>query len=442
MFTRIRLQRFRSFGDLSVDLTERNGNAKKIAVIYGENGAGKSNLSSAFVLLRELASTMNVRDIYEELLNRKAIFADENVETMVRQRIKSGMRDMQAIINDYRMVGNDEPIVVEYEFVLSGHVGRYCISLGKEEIVYEKLEFLLNKRKGVYFECSEAGISINPGIVKSKDLLKDIKKAANRYWGKHTLIAIFIHEIFDKSSSFGLDNVHDNLKKVLEFLTTVSCYVKIGNRRWENIDSRFEVLESADAGEINISDEAQLDVVEEILTTFFTAINSDIRKVYYRRKPNDKIINYELVVEKMISGEYRHIDFARESTGNHQILRILCYLLTACMGSVVVIDEADSTIHDYLFKKVFDEIIPYIRGQVIMTTHNTMLMEYDSAREVTFIFSEDEFGNKEIKAISDYDKRTYFNNNIRNKYLNNEYGGLPKVESIDFEKIIKRIDDV
>ena len=54
-----------------------------------------------------------------------------------------------------------------------------------------------------------------------------------------------------------------------------------------------------------------------------------------------------------------------------------------------------------------------------------MLMESEPARNTTYILSEDDAGNKVVKAISDYEKRTYLNNNIRNKYLNNEYGGLP-----------------
>ena len=105
--------------------------------------------ASSFVLLGELLSTMDVRDMYEEFLNQKAIFADESMETMIRQKIKSGMRDMQAIIDDYRMVGNDEPIVAEYEFLISGNAGKYTIAFGQDEIIYERLEYLLNKRKGV-----------------------------------------------------------------------------------------------------------------------------------------------------------------------------------------------------------------------------------------------------------------------------------------------------
>lgn len=439
MFTRIHLQNFRSFGDITFDLTEKNGKPKNLAVIYGENGAGKSNLASAFVLLGEIFSTMDVRDMYEEFLNQKAIFADESLESILRQRIKSGMRDMQAIIDDYRMGGTDAPIIAEYEFQISGNSGKYSIMFGHDEIIYEKLEYLLTKRKGTYFECSQSGININSSVVKSKDLLSDIKSSAKRFWGKHSILSIIVYELFDKAKAYGLDNITENFNDALNLLSSLSCYVKIGTRRWDKLNSDIDILESANTGKISAGKESQLDIAESIFTKFFSSINSDIQKAYYRRTYNDKFINYELMLEKLVAGQYRQIEFSRESTGNHQILRVLCYLLTACFEDIVIIDEADSAVHDYLFKKVFDEIEPFIDGQVIMTTHNTMLMEADFARNATYILSEEEPGNMIVKAISDYDKRTYVNNNVRNKYLNNEYGGLPQVRPIDFACLIREL---
>ena len=439
MFTRIHLQNFRSFGDITFDLTEKNGKPKNLAVIYGENGAGKSNLASAFVLLGEIFSTMDVRDMYEEFLNQKAIFADESLESILRQRIKSGMRDMQAIIDDYRMAGTDAPIIAEYEFQISGNSGKYSIMFGHDEIIYEKLEYLLTKRKGTYFECSQSGININSSVVKSKDLLSDIKSSAKRFWGKHSILSIIVYELFDKAKAYGLDNITENFNDALNLLSSLSCYVKIGTRRWDKLNSDIDILESANTGKISAGKESQLDIAESIFTKIFSSINSDIQKAYYRRTYNDKFINYELMLEKLVAGQYRQIEFSRESTGNHQILRVLCYLLTACFEDIVIIDEADSAVHDYLFKKVFDEIEPFIDGQVIMTTHNTMLMEADFARNATYILSEEEPGNMIVKAISDYDKRTYVNNNVRNKYLNNEYGGLPQVRPIDFACLIREL---
>ena len=71
-----------------------------------------------------------------------------------------------------------------------------------------------------------------------------------------------------------------------------------------------------------------------------------------------------------------------------------------------------------------------------MTTHNTLLMETDFAREATYILTETEGGHKDVRCITNFDKRTYLNNNIRNKYLNKEYGGIPKVTEIDFSSLV------
>ena len=77
-----------------------------------------------------------------------------------------------------------------------------------------------------------------------------------------------------------------------------------------------------------------------------------------------------------------------------------------------------------------------------MTTHNTMLMEADFAKNATYILCEDVYGCKKINSISDFDKRTYASNNIRNKYLNNGYGGLPNVTEINFKSLIDELDNV
>ena len=439
MFTSITLNSFRAFENLTFDLSSRNNNAKNIAIVYGENGAGKSNLMSAFVLLNELLNTMNVRDMIEEVLNQKAVFSDENMERALKTQLVAGLRDIQAIIDDYRMVGSTEPIIAEYEFIINGYTGKYIIELGEHEIIHERLEYLISRRRGVYFDYSKSDAVINSNIVKDRDLLSDIKAATKRFWGKHSILAIILHEIRDKSSSFGWDNISDNFSDVLGELLTLSCFLGIGNRRWDKLSTPIGVLQNVTSGSISNTDERQLDVLETVLTRFFTAVNSDIKTTYYKRTYNDKRIEYELYFEKLISGEFRSIPFSKESTGYHQLLKTLCYIISACFGSTVVIDEVDSGIHDVLFQKVIAEIAPKIDGQLIMTTHNTLLMECEIARESTYILREVNGGHKEIRCVNEYEKRLYLNNNIRNKYLNNEYGGLPEVKPINFDELLHEL---
>lgn len=444
MFTKITLENFRSFDHIVFDLTEKGNVPKHLAVLYGENGAGKSNLMSAFVLLPELTRTMDVRDAYERLLTRDAIFQDEKMEKVMREQMRHSLRDMSAIIKDYRMIDCEDPIVAEYEFNINGNNGCYRVEFGQDEIVHERLEYVLNRRRGLYFDCSSDGILINDTVIQGtngKDFLVDVKETAKRYWGKHSLLAILLYEMKDKSNAFGRDNVTENFNTVLREFRGLSCAVSMGNKSWEGLSSKLQVLKRPLQGHLSLRRETELDYASDFFTQLFTSVDLSVRKVFYKKEFHDDEIYYKLIEEKYIAGNYRRIDFERESAGNCQLLNISCYLLTACMGGVVILDEAEANIHDLLFQKLLEEIRPILKGQVIMTTHNTMLMEASFAREATYILSvdPDNPSDKKIRCISDYRKRTYAANNIRNKYLNCEYGGVPELRQTEFQESIEKI---
>lgn len=444
MFTKITLENFRSFDHIVFDLTEKGNVPKHLAVLYGENGAGKSNLMSAFVLLPELTRTMDVRDAYERLLTRDAIFQDEKMEKVMREQMRHSLRDMSAIIKDYRMIDCEDPIVAEYEFNINGNNGCYRVEFGQDEIVHERLEYVLNRRRGLYFDCSSDGILINDTVIQGtngKDFLVDVKETAKRYWGKHSLLAILLYEMKDKSNAFGRDNVTENFNTVLREFRGLSCAVSMGNKSWEGLSSKLQVLKRPLQGHLSLRRETELDYASDFFTQLFTSVDLSVRKIFYKKEFHDDEIYYKLIEEKYIAGNYRRIDFERESAGNCQLLNISCYLLTACMGGVVILDEAEANIHDLLFQKLLEEIRPILKGQVIMTTHNTMLMEASFAREATYILSvdPDNPSDKKIRCISDYRKRTYAANNIRNKYLNCEYGGVPELRQTEFQELIEKI---
>ena len=444
MFTKITLENFRSFDHIVFDLTEKGNVPKHLAVLYGENGAGKSNLMSAFVLLPELTRTMDVRDAYERLLTRDAIFQDEKMEKVMREQMRHSLRDMSAIIKDYRMIDCEDPIVAEYEFNINGNNGCYRVEFGQDEIVHERLEYVLNRRRGLYFDCSSDGILINDTVIQGtngKDFLVDVKETAKRYWGKHSLLAILLYEMKDKSNAFGRDNVTENFNTVLREFRGLSCAVSMGNKSWEGLSSKLQVLKRPLQGHLSLRRETELDYASDFFTQLFTSVDLSVRKIFYKKEFHDDEIYYKLIEEKYIAGNYRRIDFERESAGNCQLLNISCYLLTACMGGVVILDEAEANIHDLLFQKLLEEIRPILKGQVIMTTHNTMLMEASFAREATYILSvdPDNPSDKKIRCISDYRKRTYAANNIRNKYLNCEYGGVPELRQTEFKESIEKI---
>lgn len=438
MFTYLKLKNFLSFKNIEFDLTGRSHDPKHLAMVFGENGAGKSNLLYAFRMLIDLLGTMDVRDAYERLLNQKAIFTDERMDQRLKQQMIAGLRDIRTIIDSCKMIDCDEPIHAEYGFMINGNHGVYTIELGDDEIVYEKLEYLLNKRRGTYFECLHGNITINHVIFLDKDFYSDFRASCKRYWGKHSLLSVLMYELRDKSTSYGWNNLAANVRSVLTLFFSLSYHSNLSNEYVDAFHDEHALypLRDATEGIIDTENSSSLEHMTKIITSFFHSINSNILQAYYETEASGKKIKYQLYFRKNIAGTIRDIPFKRESTGNHQLMKVLCAALTACMGQIVIIDEADAGIHDLLFQKLIEELTDSLCGQLIITSHNTMLLETKAARDTVYIISENN-NSTEIKCISEYENRTYLNNNIRNKYLNNDYKGIPTVSHIDFDALLQ-----
>ena len=68
MFTSVYLRNYKTFTDNRIDLSTSGNKAKPMVLLYGENGAGKSNLASVFFCFTELIRTMDVRDMFQDLM--------------------------------------------------------------------------------------------------------------------------------------------------------------------------------------------------------------------------------------------------------------------------------------------------------------------------------------------------------------------------------------
>ena len=152
MFEYIKLRNFKSFGDVTFDLRDKNGKAKKLILIYGENGIGKSNLASAFYMLSETLRTMDVREILENILeNKPDTLSNEHFLSF----FKNNFKDIETLIKENKMVTSEGNLYMEFGFSLNGKSGKYILEMSNEEIVYEYLEYILLKNRGICFEITK-----------------------------------------------------------------------------------------------------------------------------------------------------------------------------------------------------------------------------------------------------------------------------------------------
>ena len=221
---------------------------------------------------------------------------------------------------------------------------------------------------------------------------------------------------------------------MLNELGKLSCELGIGNRLFSalNAPSSLEILEKAAAGSISADDEPKLDLFEQLFSDLFSIVTPNCGRAYYERVYGENRIDYQLYIQKMVAGKIRSIPFSKESTGTNMLLKVFCYLICAYVGGTVILDEIDSEIHDFLFKDIITSIKPVLEktnGQLIITTHNTALLETDFARDSAYIVEQDNIGHRSAYCVNNVSGRTYQQNNVRSKYLENAYGGLPNMKS-------------
>ena len=114
-------------------------------------------------------------------------------------------------------------------------------------------------------------------------------------------------------------------------------------------------------------------------------------------------------------------------------------LISLNRNRVSAIDEFDSNIHDILISNIISSMANFIKGQLIITTHNTTLLETEIKKDYIYLFNIDSNGKKILIPITEYE-REHPNTNFRKRYLKGLYRGIPMIDDIDFDDILNQDD--
>lgn len=439
MIRYVKLANYKSLVNLNVDFMKTKTKPKNLVIIYGENGIGKSNFANSFYTLNETMRTMSSLEMLKKIIE-KAENKPDQYKDFIEKHIKDRFKDMKMIINECKTIDSNDNMVMEYGFVYNKKNGVYRIEMNNEEIISEKLEYVINKNQTYFFNINKNNIKINTNIFTDKNYYNDFRELIDKYWGKHSFLSILSYEIEDKKRGYINKKISKNLYDILIYLKMMCTKIKGGNHsEFGIIGTQHNLMDDLKEGKISTKYEKELDKNEYLINEIFTTLYSDIKKVYYKRTVDDNYIKYKLFIKKMIYNKIIDINFSIESTGTQNILDLVPYIISACEGQTVIIDELDTGIHDLLVKNLLECISRYIKGQLIITTHNTTLIDSSIPPESIYIFNANSKAEKELIAITDFEGRIHKNNSPRKKYLNGAYGGIPMFTDIDFEELIENL---
>ena len=368
----------------------------KTAVLFGGNASGKSNFTSVLSIFRYY------------LFNK-------GIEKYNKEGFRFGEEDKNSTIKVRNVV--DDKI---YEYILE-------INFNTKKIIKEKLYITALERKLV-FERE------NNKIVKYD---KEI-------FSEYEITIGFINETLTDSDSVISRIIEWRVPEEIEKYIFYIDKIKINNYSddlgkyiYENKNNKKLVIEFLKKIGIIVND---IEVYREKNEFFLKNIRESKEFQILSEKEQEKLLSqiayiYRIyfVYEDNQKQKYK-LEYYEQSEGTQKILSMFFPIYNLLNnGGVMIIDELDITLHYSLIKEIIKMFnsVEYNRknAQLIFTTHNLLLLDFNLFREdqIWFLENNDVSTGTELYSLSDiegYEKNKY----LLRDYLNGNFGGIPKLE--------------
>lgn len=439
MLEKIKLTNFKSFGNLEADFTSSLNKPKKLIMIYGENGSGKSNFVSSILFLKNTFNTFSLQEYLNKIIQNDVI--NEYDEELIKNIIRTKKVNLFDEIKNYKMIESNGTMSLEFTFTYNDNSSKeaiYKMEFDNQQIIFESFYCQLEKNLVLVFEITNNEIHLNNSLFINKNYEKEIKDKIYKFFGKHSFLSILFNEIKQNNLKFINDSISKSFLKAIEELGNCSVWYK-------NIDlvemptNHNHILYHLSNGMIEKKELNKLKELEEALNNYFTSLYSDIKGVHYELNEENNKISYTLYFDKIINQNIRSIPYSMESTGTMKLLTLFLYINRCIVSNeTVFIDEIDSGIHDILMNYLLLNLEKEIKGQLIITTHNTLLLQKLNP-EYSYVINVDINGNKSLNCIKDFG-RIQKNHNITTRYLNGVFGGIPEPGYLDLQEIMSSIN--
>ena len=399
----------------------------KAAAVYGANGAGKSSLFKALRFLRNRA------------LYTKKKGAGTGRVAFAFSKVSDGLStfDLQFIAGEklYRfgIKVNDLRVVEEWLVQIKG---------SKETIIYERI----TKEDGT--------VTIDGPGLKGKKLnaLQTIGGQQNQ-----TFLAT-VNATLDESD-FGthLDKVIKWFRYDLVLIAPNESYNGLGHRSTEDsgfVEFAGNYLGASSTGvsgldvqkeEITEEELGRLlpkDMLAKLLDDLNNSENDlalmnlgDGNELLLEKSPENHFYRITIkALHKQQGGQLVPLALAQESDGTRRLLNLLPALHDLRTSSAVyVIDEIDRSMHPILVRKFLEFFLKTCEGgprQIIVTTHESTLLDLDLLRRDEIWFAEkDAGGSTHLYSLADFQVRKDLE--IRKHYLQGRFGAIPFLGNID-----------
>lgn len=360
-----------------------------LAVIYGPNGGGKSNILDALNnlvcrILKPVCSVCNEKDCNDKI------------------KVKCG----GAIPFKFDEESMKSPTEFELFFRIQGYEYRYILTVKNEKIIYESLD----------------RIKIG-GVKQIKIFKRDIYSKTNI-------------ELFNIFKDIDINNISETIP-LLSYFAIINGKSPV----IKDILDFFHKIEVVDYG--NPYRETRLSVVSDskgknLIVSMLKEMDIDIVDYEIKLTDDDEVKEFNTI--HIIDGKRKVLDLSEESNGTIKIFGLLPNIAQCLIkGGILIADELDAKLHPKLLKYIIElfrnKETNKKNSQLIFTSHDltTMTSEFFRRDEIWFsaknnkqeskLYSLVEIKNengKQIRKDEKYSKR----------YLEGKYGADPYLSKI------------
>lgn len=390
----------------------------KGSVIYGANGAGKSNMIKAAYLLRDIVLKGRIPSDIRYIRNK---FSDK--DTPVSQSVEFSFNNKvynygitytsRLCLEEWLYETGTEKEEMVFERTYSSEKQKPIVNMGKKYTTN-------NDKNALLISLLEDNILKNDELlIKHEDIIKESSISKVREWFKENL-KIFFPET--KSASI-YDTQYENQKFKLfseKLLRSFDVGIqdielheddldKFVSQTGMPLDKIFEDIKS------NLKKEESGVIETQYFTIGITKEEDDkyiIRRITTNHVVNDHAVSFELKEES--DGTQRLFDFAP----------VLYDLMSA--DKTIIVDEIDRSIHANLLKMFVEKVMSLpIKGQIIFSSHESCLLDCSIFRNDEIWFAEKDRKNQSSRFYTLNDFKPRNDLDIQKGYLKGRFGAIP-----------------
>jgi AAA15 family ATPase/GTPase len=409
----------------------------KFSAVYGANAAGKSNLVKAFRFVKEMVKTGVM----------PAGASEQYCKVGEMNRGKSSYFELEILLGEksysygFEIILNTGIIVSEWLCDISTSREIY---LFKKEAAESKYEFAggLEKIKDLTVLANSFGVSgslflslINKNMAGFYEKNPQAGILSVVYdWITKNLDVFYPEQPLGNASFLASSTSFDEISKLLKAFGTGIVKVKPVPVPLEKTFGQMPpevraILLKQIEGNVQA---ARIKAAAKKKKFEWTGMIRDKNDIFLLKTENEhELAAYSIEFEHPFRDGIVPFKIADESDGTARLFDLL-EILVSKAEKTYVIDELDRCLHPsltYQFVKTFFESVKNRHVQLVVTTHESRLMDFDLLRrdEIWFV-DKRKTGESDMYSLEEYNTR--FDQKVDKAYLEGRYGGVPVFMSL------------